>query len=64
MKYILSIAGLLAGGAAFAHEGHGHTHGFTVTHYMVEPEHALALVLMAGIVFYFVGRFRKAGSKS
>lgn len=30
---------------ALAHEGHGHTHGFTITHYFVEPEH-LALVLL------------------
>lgn len=64
MKYILSLAGLLAGSTAFAHEGHGHTHGFTITHYMVEPEHALVLILMAGVVLYVVGRFRKAGAKS
>lgn len=38
----------------FAHEGHGHTHGFTITHYFVEPEHLLLLigVLAAGILFF------------
>lgn len=25
----------------FAHEGHGTTEGYTITHYFVEPEHAI-----------------------
>lgn len=62
MKYFLSLAGLLTGGAVFAHEGHGHTHGFTITHYMVEPEHALALILSAGIILFFVRKYRKTGA--
>jgi hydrogenase/urease accessory protein HupE len=46
--------------AGLAHEGHGHTHGFTITHYFVEPEHLLLLigVLAAGILF-FRSYFRK-----
>lgn len=38
----------------FAHKGHGHTHGFTITHYFVEPEHLLLLtgVVAAGILFF------------
>lgn len=63
MKYILSLSGLLAATSAFAHEGHGHTHGFTVTHYMVEPEHALLFALMAGVAIYLFSKYRKARSK-
>lgn len=59
MKQFLFMAALLGGGSAFAHEGHGHTHGFTITHYMVEPEHALALVLMSAVVYFVVRHFRK-----
>jgi hypothetical protein len=38
----------------FAHEGHGHTHGFTITHYFVEPEHLFVLmaVISAGILLF------------
>ena len=25
----------------FAHEGHGATDGYTITHYFIEPEHAI-----------------------
>lgn len=36
-----------------AHEGHGHTHGFTIKHYFVEPEHlALVLLALAAAVFF------------
>jgi hypothetical protein len=39
--------------ASFAHEGHGHTHGFTIKHYMVEPQHAAATLLVIGVAIYF-----------
>ena len=29
--------------AVFAHEGHGHTDGYTIIHYLTEPVHALAV---------------------
>ena len=46
-----------------AHEGHGSTEGFTITHYMVEPVHfALPLLLIAGIAFLVI-RMRKAVKK-
>lgn len=50
---LLSFSGM-------AHEGHGHTHGFTITHYFVEPEHLLLLmgVIAAGI-FFFRNYFKK-----
>lgn len=39
---------------SFAHEGHGHTHGFTITHYFVEPVHLVVLigVLVAAILLF------------
>ena len=43
-----------------AHEGHGSTEGYTITHYVVEPVHfAIPVLLIAGIVF-LVLRMRKA----
>jgi len=47
---------------SFAHEGHGHTHGFTITHYFVEPEHLAVLigVVVAGIVYF---RYRRKKEK-
>lgn len=63
MKKTASILALIAAlpFTGFAHEGHGHTHGFTITHYMVEPDHALftGVVLLATIV-YLWNRRRKA----
>lgn len=42
----------------FAHEGHGHTHGFTITHYIVEPDHALLtwVAISAAIVMIAANR--------
>lgn len=46
-----------------AHEGHGHTHGFTITHYFAEPEHlALLLVLLTAGMLY-LRRYSKKGKK-
>lgn len=50
---------------SFAHEGHGHTHGFTIKHYFAEPEHlAVNFVFLAvAIVFFWYQRNKsqKAG---
>lgn len=46
--------------AAFAHEGHGHTEGFTITHYFTEPEHVIPLLLAVAVVIWMVTRYRKA----
>ena len=57
-----SIAFFVASGLmpliGFAHEGHGHTHGFTITHYIVEPDHALLtwVALTAAIVLIVANR--------
>ena len=51
-------ATLLASGllpmAGFAHEGHGHTHGFTITHYLVEPDHALLTWIPLAIAIFYM----------
>ena len=53
MKKLLSLLVLLAAtSAAFAHPGHGSTGGYTITHYITEPVHALPLLfaIVLGIV--------------
>ena len=42
-----------------AHEGHGHTHGFTIKHYFVEPEHIAATLLAVAIGVWFFKSQRK-----
>lgn len=51
-KAAMSAAALLSPFFIMAHEGHGHTHGFTVKHYFVEPEHVLAgiTIIFAAVV--------------
>jgi hypothetical protein len=41
MKKVLIAASLLVPFASFAHDGHGETSGFSITHYFVEPGHAV-----------------------
>lgn len=53
MKKLLSLLVMLAAtSAAFAHPGHGSTGGYTITHYITEPVHALPLLMaiVLGIV--------------
>lgn len=40
----------------WAHEGHGHTHGYTIIHYFVEPQHALVTIPTVILAFWFFGR--------
>jgi hypothetical protein len=51
---------------SFGHEGHGSTDGFTLTHYFVEPEHAVytwsLLVAIVLLTSYYKVR-RKGQSK-
>lgn len=54
----LSIVSAIIPFLSLAHEGHGHTHGFTITHYFVEPEHLVSIIYIAAGKFYF-GRMRK-----
>jgi hypothetical protein len=41
MKKILIAVGTLVPFISFAHHGHGVSEGFTITHYFIEPEHAI-----------------------
>jgi hypothetical protein len=63
-KYLLSAAALISFVTAFAHEGHGHTHGYTIKHYFTEPVHALALAAAVAAVLMVVNWFtKKAAAK-
>jgi hypothetical protein len=64
MKKILIAASLLVPFISFAHDGHGVTGGFTITHYFVEPEHAIYTwsFIVAGFVLAAYLR-RKNASK-
>lgn len=64
MKKILIAASLLAPFIGFAHDGHGVTGGFTITHYFVEPGHAIYTwsFIVAGFVLAMYLR-RKNASK-
>ena len=42
-----------------AHEGHGHTHGFTITHYFVEPVHFIVVLAVASAGILFFRRYNK-----
>jgi len=55
------LAAVLMPVLSFAHEGHGHTHGFTITHYFVEPVHlaVLAAVFAAGVLYFSRRRKKK-----
>lgn len=61
-KYLLSFAALLSAVSVFAHEGHGHTHGYTIKHYFVEPEHAIPLLAAVAAVVFFVNWLQKRGA--
>jgi hypothetical protein len=62
MKKILIAASLLVPLFSFAHEGHGVSEGFTITHYLVEPGHAIYTwsFIVAGFILVKYLRGRKA----
>ena len=62
-KYILLLTGFLASLSAFAHPGHGSTGGYTITHYFVEPEHALVILTILAVAIIMVKRFRRVPAK-
>jgi hypothetical protein len=51
MKKVLSLLLLVLPFISFAHEGHGHTGGFTIIHYFTEPMHLFSFAII-GIVLY------------
>jgi len=64
MKKILIAASLFVPFISFAHDGHGVTSGFTVTHYFIEPGHAIYTwsFIVAGLILGVYLR-RKNASK-
>ena len=62
-KNFLAVATLIAAMMlpvlSMAHEGHGHTHGFTIKHYFVEPEHLVASLLAIAVGVWFFKAQRK-----
>lgn len=63
-RNILLMAATLLSVSAFAHEGHGHTHGFTIKHYFVEPEHVLPAFIVAAIAILMIKRYRSTAIKN
>jgi hypothetical protein len=65
MKKFFTIVGVaMTPFIGFAHEGHGATDGFTITHYFVEPEHAIYTwsFLMASAILISYDRLKKRRS--
>ena len=64
MKKLLSLPlSFAATVTAFAHEGHGHTDGYTIKHYLTEPEHVIPIVVAAALAIVLVAHFRKRTAK-
>jgi hypothetical protein len=55
--FVTTCASALLPFIGFAHEGHGAHNGFTITHYFVEPEHAIytwsALMMSTILISYY-----------
>ncbi len=62
-KIFLSLAAVAASVSSFAHEGHGHTDGFTIKHYFTEPEHIIPVLLAAALAVVLFRYFRKKEAK-
>lgn len=58
MKKLFIVAGMLTPFIGFAHDGHGEHSGFTITHYFVEPVHAV-YTLGVIVVGFFLVRYLK-----
>lgn len=61
-KYFSLIASFLPF-AALAHPGHGGSDGWTITHYFVEPQHAITTVLAIGGILLIARAVRKRSSE-
>lgn len=62
--FLLAFVAMLASPLFLAaHEGHGHTHGFTIKHYFTEPVHlAVALLAMVLVLLVWLNPFGKKQS--
>ena len=56
MKRLMFLITLMLPLLTWAHPGHCESEGFTIKHYMVEPEHVLFALLALAVVIFFVGR--------
>lgn len=58
---LVAFAGSLLPLISLAHEGHGATDGFTITHYFVEPVHVLYTlgIVLAGVALTSYYRMKK-----
>ncbi len=69
MKKIVQILNVLLGIlllpiVSFAHPGHGEGDGFSITHYLKEPEHlALIFLVIVAIVYFSLRRKRRSSDK-
>lgn len=63
-NFLTVLTGILVPCIGFAHEGHGATNGFTITHYFVEPEHAIYTwsFLVAGFILISYYKLKKGRS--
>lgn len=59
MKKVLIAAALLFPFISFAHDGHGTTSGFTITHYFVELPHAVFTWSFIVVGFILISYFRE-----
>ena len=52
MRKLTLLALLAASGPLWAHPGHGQHghHGFSLLHYLTEPEHVAGLVLLVAVI--------------
>jgi hypothetical protein len=55
---IAGLASLLTPFICLAHEGHGTSNGFTITHYFVEPEHAIYTWSFLVASFFLISFYR------
>ena len=62
-KIFLSLAAVTASICSFAHEGHGHTEGFTIKHYFTEPEHIIPVLLASAVAIVLFRYFKNKEAK-
>lgn len=64
MKKVISAIGAILPLAAAAHPGHGSTDGYTIIHYMKEPQHIVLGVLIIGFVVLLAKAKRNSEANS
>ncbi len=62
-KAILAITILMAYLNANAHPGHGDSGGFTITHYLIEPEHIFTGICLLALLVSVTGNVKNGNRK-